>query len=643
MNTLCRAAAVVPRRMRLLATCCIMLAAAGLQAETYYVSLEGSDSNSGAGGWENALQSISTAIVKAVQSGDTIWLSNGTHYLAGTVTVALDITLRGYTTNAAETIIDGGYPDRTNRCLILDDPGALVRDLTIQHGFYNVAAFGGGGVYVNGGTVSNCIVQTNYCQRYGAGVHIAADGLVIDSLISNNRCTLADANARGGGLYIDTTGRVERCRIAGNTAHRGGGVYVNSAGMLSGVDVYDNRSHEYGGGVYVYGKANLLNCNLTGNSATGGAASAAGGGFYAYSAEMEVSISGGSAVSNSARDAAGFRGQALTEIRGVDIRDNTASTYGGGGYGGIYHNCTFTGNKAYHGGGLQSPHGVYDCTLTGNTALIQGGGMYVSSAARVVVSNCVLVGNATAANAGGGIFIKNAPPETEIVDCLISNNYHKTTVYGGGGIGCDGLDVGKILRIHRCVIVDNIATNHGGGVWIWSTAGGTVDLRNNLITGNSAKNEGGGVYLDVAGGGGLVENCTIMSNTALTAGKTAGLWGPDASPLVAVNSIVHDNADVNGTVWNYPASAELYFTNCCVYPTPTHTDNVITSAPAVVDAGSGNFRLSSGSPCINRGLYRPWMDGASDLDRRPRIDRLTKSVDMGCYEYIFPGILFTVK
>ena len=62
--------------------------------------------------------------------------------------------------------------------------------------------------------------------------------------------------------------------------------------------------------------------------------------------------------------------------------------------------------------------------------------------------------------------------------------------------------------------------------------------------------------------------------------------------------------------------------------------------PKFKDFAGGNYRLSGNSPCVNRGSNETWMTGAFDLDSRIRIRYGT--VDMGAYERLNPGTIYTI-
>jgi hypothetical protein len=69
----------------------------------------------------------------------------------------------------------------------------------------------------------------------------------------------------------------------------------------------------------------------------------------------------------------------------------------------------------------------------------------------------------------------------------------------------------------------------------------------------------------------------------------------------------------------------------------------ITAYPEFIDPVANNYRLADGSPCINAGLNQEWMTDDVDLDGRQRLDRFTRQVDMGCYEYVWRGTMFNLK
>ncbi len=86
----------------------------------------------------------------------------------------------------------------------------------------------------------------------------------------------------------------------------------------------------------------------------------------------------------------------------------------------------------------------------------RGGGITCTSAARPVVSRCVITDNT--AYAGAGIRCIAANPTLE--DCTISGNHSKGTLGAGGGVCCEQAQ--PILR--RCAIEANRADFRGGGI-----------------------------------------------------------------------------------------------------------------------------------------------------------------------------------
>jgi hypothetical protein len=96
-------------------------------------------------------------------------------------------------------------------------------------------------------------------------------------------------------------------------------------------------------------------------------------------------------------------------------------------------------------------------------------------------------------------------------------------------------------------------------------------------------------------------------------------------------------------------TGSYYIVNCCIAPTNAFKTNVITayyyannieSNPQFVNKDTGNWRLQRTSPCVNAGTNEDWM--TLDLDGHFRIDRLSRIVDIGCYEYFPQGTVFSI-
>ena len=234
-----------------------------------------------------------------------------------------------------------------------------------------------------------------------------------------------------------------------------------------------------------------------------------------------------------------------------------------------------------------------------------GGGVWCDSQG-VVISNCIIAGNAAAQN-GGGV------QSGTLTDCALTGN-----AAGGSGGGASS------STLNNCALTNNSADSGGGAAF------GT--LNNCSLTGNSAANGGGGGYEASlinctlagnsanAGGGALgsaLTNCTLVGNSASDGGGGGAYWCPLNNCIVYYNTAPADP--------NYSGGTLSY---CCTTPAPGDSGS-LTNEPRLADLAGGNLRLKPTSPCINAGS-NAYASGA-DLDGNPRI--VGDTVDMGAYEF----------
>ena len=335
----------------------------------------------------------------------------------------------------------------------------------------------------------------------------------------------------------------------------------------------------------------------------------------------------------SSADGGGVYLEASAMMTNCILEGNYAGRYGGGAlvYGGILSNCIARGNRAGYGGGVmaRSAGQVLNCWIENNVCTNYGGGIYLMEGS--LASNCVFAGN-TSGTYGGALFNNNSL----VTDCVISGNVAGTTA---GGIQVSGNSVlrNSIICCNKAKANQNYA---GGGVYMLHT---NSLMLNCLVYGNEAPNGGGVCMLHDAD----IDACTIVSNSAgITGGGIYTHWASSIGDarLFIRNSIVYSNTAPDGPNWSGLNTQYTWFTNSCITnPTMPQGSGNITAYPEFIDPVANNYRLADGSPCINAGLNQEWMTDDVDLDGRQRLDRFTRQVDMGCYEYVWRGTMFNLK
>jgi hypothetical protein len=307
------------------------------------------------------------------------------------------------------------------------------------------------------------------------------------------------------------------------------------------------------------------------------------------------------------------------------------------------------GNSSGTGGGINLRNGVISyCSVVYNTTTNQhGGGIFMTNG---TLKNSIIAYNNAGSGNGGGIRVDASG---EVVDCIIKNN---TTTGPGGGIklrvngtgasilmkGCtvennSGGEGGGIhaegngtlpVTVENCIISSNTSSANGGGIVVSKAL-----LINSLVVGNNttgASQKGGGIRIDGGSSGGvtaLVYNCTVVNNATVTGNTGGGVSNRSASTGELRNTIVWDNT-ANSITNDCENNNGAFY---CLYSGAPASDGNISSDPQFVNAGNGDYRLSSTSPAIDVGDNTVVVNYLNDLVGSTRI--FNSIVDMGAYEY----------
>ncbi len=609
--------------------------AATLCAATYHVAPDGSDANDGLS-WSFPMATISNAVAQS--DAGLVLVSNGTYNITATIAIYKEVTVRGVNTpGETNTIIDGGG---SVRCFILGHAGAMLDGLLITNG----DSLAGAGVQIlsTGGNITNCLISGNVCEGTGSshgggGIWMYGTGAVYNSRIIGNRIIGGTASyPRGGGVFLypgTVGGLLENCLIAGNictnsTTYGGGGIYIGTVGRVRNCVISNNQA-ALGGGITMSGGGVVTNCQIVDNISLNN-----GGGIHMRDAGSPGALVTDCVISNNRTGGNGSgggihsSGYATQTVRNCIITHNWSTNRDGGGIavnagvgGALIDGCTIEFNRSsglgnQGGGGIHVTRSgappddtrILNCIIRQNQSALSGGGAVLYRGG--VISNCVIEGNLASTNSnmlGGGVYVAE------------------------GGVIADSR------------IISNTCWYFGGG--IYAASGGT--LINCLVAGNVASNSGGGLFAATMSiSNGSVQSCTFAENETVIGGG-GGIYAQNTNYFI--NTIVWSNraaAETDRDVGIYPynpAAATNSFHYCCASrDLSTANQHNITNAPGFVDAPGWNFRLASGSPCINTGSNAAWMAQGLDLDERPRLDRLTGQVDMGAYEYLFAGTMWMI-
>ncbi|MCK4341939.1 MAG: right-handed parallel beta-helix repeat-containing protein [Phycisphaerae bacterium] len=611
-------------------------------AGTIYVDADaplGGDGTS----WDSAFKYLQDALHTAV-AGDEIRVGGGLGAGGATKTYKPDLSEHGYVTLGArneafqlingvavrggyagygapnpdlrdiancETILSGDLlgndePDFVNNdensYHIVNDSGtdgtAIIDGFTITAGnadgdFQQGYEFGGG-MYNDGGspTLTNCTFSGNSAASGGGGMY----NYVGSSTVTN--CTFSEnvADYAGG---ILCSGTLTNCTISGN-----GNGGVRCSGTTTLYDCIISSNNDYG--ISCTGNITLSNCTVSSNDGEGILYHSVDSGLISDctiidNASIGISLTYSSSISVVNCNIMNNRGP------GVSVGDNTSNI--------TISDCQICNNSTSESGGGIICGGdalIEECMITGNSADI-GGGVYCFSDARV--SDCTIIAN-SAESGGGALCAGNAVLSNCVITSNLAGGTHPTAGIGGGILCSEGSP-----SITNCLLTGNIAANDGGGAYVAAEC----MMANCTTSTNFALVFGGGL-------------CVSSSNPAFCSSRNCVFWGNSAG--------LGNELAVLG-----PTELRVVCSDVCGGIAGSYVDDSaalywglgnIDADPLFSNPTADEFRLSSGSPCIDAGDNYSVTE-VVDLDGNPRLvdDPATPDtgygespiVDMGAYEY----------
>ena len=196
---------------------------------------------------------------------------------------------------------------------------------------------------------------------YETGEHVTPGYSLMNRVVVTKRITVRSVN---GPAVTIIKGRgpcgsnAVRCVYMSDGTLDG---FTLTNGFTRGESDGDWDYDQSGGGIVAQGSASIINCTLTGNSATFDGGGASGG-----------TLSNCTLRGNSAYEAGGGTFNAI--LYNCALTANSATWGGGGAFDATLYNCALTGNSALGYGGGVDGCALYNCTLTGNSASLEGGG-----------------------------------------------------------------------------------------------------------------------------------------------------------------------------------------------------------------------------------------------------------------------------
>lgn len=357
----------------------------------------------------------------------------------------------------------------------------------------NDADQGGGGIYSDGGivVVNGADITDNQADGNsgsGGGILMKGGRLMVDGgMINSNMAMRAGGGIElNGGTVTDTlplTATISAVDLSanttGNSPGNGGALHLTGPGTVAFVDgtVANNVAAAEGGGLWnsAVGTLSVVGTRFEANVANGSAADQGGGALFNDGGTLTVSDA--TLMNNRADGTSGSGGAILNNGGTLEVT-----------------NSTLSGNMAMRAGGAIEDVAGMAVTITTSQLLSNsaganpgnGGALHISGAGTVTVTTSSIMSN-TAAAEGGGLW--NSVAGTLIVD---KSTLNANLANGSGGDQGGGaiFNDGGSLQVSNSTVSGNHAVTSGGGLLNGS---GNTSLTNVTVYENSADNGAGGI------------------------------------------------------------------------------------------------------------------------------------------------------
>ncbi|MBS9525899.1 Ig-like domain-containing protein [Litoribacter alkaliphilus] len=475
-------------------------------------------------------------------------------------------------------------------------------------------AFAGDEIWVAKGNYSPGTAATSYftlkegVKVYGgfAGTEISLDDREIEQIHTANQTILDGSQGTASRHVVYNIADLSQETVLDGFTIRGGRTLTGSTG-----------ANYYGGGIYNRAGSPLLrNLLITENTGAYG-----GGMFNSGNPTLEHVIFRGNTSTGTNARGAGLYSNGQVELKGVVFEANTIPASS---------SRVLYGAGMFNGGAATLDSVFFVNNTIGGTAG-QGGGLYNTSSAELIVKKGEYIGNTAAS--GGAMYINSG--RVELWDILVRDNEASLTA---GGIFQNN---GSLL-INRSGFINNSALQHGGAI----RSRGTLEVSNSIFSRNRVNGTGsfygGAIY--VASGAATLSNTSLSLNkvSRIAASVPSGGAVYRAGGNVAIqNSILWGNSrggevpdQVGGVINNIQISHSILEGGF-------EAGNFILDInPLFMDAAGDDLRISGCSPGIDTGNNGQTGSGGFDYLGNPRT--VNHTVDLGAYEYQEDGQLLSI-